>query len=90
MQEKQAERERVIELHRRGRITPQEADRELDLITDESEQLQRLLKTVDAGVESADLMEEDLRDAALILLRVRDELENIEQTNDIDAKRDVA
>lgn len=85
--DKQAERDRVVDLHRRGRISAEEADRALDGIAMETDGLRRELESANEERSATDGLEKQLTDAATIMGALRSEVDDIEQSNDLAAKR---
>ncbi len=87
--EKETERERVLTVFRRGTISDAEAERELDAIAREAGQLRELLESMRAQTALIEAQEAFLTDSAALLGRLRDELAEIEATNDVARKREV-
>jgi site-specific DNA recombinase len=87
--EKEAERERILALYRRNRLTIDEAETHLDAIAEEQAQLRQLLAALASQAALADAYEAHLSEAAALLTRLRDELDEIEATDDWDRKRQV-
>lgn len=79
---KEQERERVLDLFRRGRITADECDRDLDKVTAEAREIRALLDGMRARAEMATASEAYLADVGAALAQYRDELDEIERTND--------
>jgi site-specific DNA recombinase len=87
--EKEAERERVLTLYRRNRITVDEAERQLDAITAETADVRHLLDALQSQAALTTAFEAHLTEATALLLRLRDQLEEVERTNDWATKRRV-
>jgi len=86
---KETERERVLGMFRRGRITSDEAERELDAIASEATQIRDLIESLKTQAQMAEAQEAYLSDAASMLARVRGRVQQIEEENDWAAKRDL-
>jgi site-specific DNA recombinase len=86
---KDQERENVMTLFRRGRATLDETERQLDAITDETAALRRELESMTDQANLAQTYEAQVAGAAALLSTLREELEQIERTNDIARKRKV-
>jgi site-specific DNA recombinase len=86
---KEQERERVLGLFRRGRITSDEAERELDAIAAEAGQIRDLIDSLRARVELASAQEAYLSDVGAALARMQDRMAAIERTNDRAAMREL-
>jgi site-specific DNA recombinase len=84
---KEHERERVLGMFRRGRITADEAERELDAIAAEAAQIRELIDSLRVRVELAAAQEAYLSDVGVALARMRGRVEEIERTDDRQAKR---
>jgi site-specific DNA recombinase len=87
--EKETERERVLTLYRRGKIEADEAERELDAIAREAGQLREMLESMRAQSALLDIQEMHLSETAALLDRLRDELADIDATDDQVRKREV-
>jgi site-specific DNA recombinase len=85
---KDAERERVLGLFRRGRITSAEAERELDAIAGEAAELREMAEALRTQVALADAHEAYLANAAAMLSRAQGRLAEIEATGDLAAMRE--
>jgi site-specific DNA recombinase len=85
---KELERERVLGMFRRGRITSDEAERELDAIAAEAAQIRDLMDSLRVRVEMAAAQEVYLSDVGAALARMRGRVEEIEHTNDRAAMRE--
>jgi site-specific DNA recombinase len=85
---KEQERERVLGLFRRGRITLDEAERELDAIAAEAAQIRELIDSLRVRVEMAAVQEAYLSDVGAAIVKMRDRIEEIERTNDRAAMRE--
>ena len=86
MAEKDGERERVLGLYRRGRITTAEAEKELDAIARETTDPREMLEALRTQEAIATAQEAHLTDVASGLARLRDRVEEIEVMDDPDAK----
>jgi site-specific DNA recombinase len=86
---KEQERERVLGLFRRGRITADEAERELDAVAAEAAQIRDLIDSLKVRAEMAAAQEAYLSDVGAALARMRDRVDEIERTNDRAAKREL-
>ncbi len=86
---KERERERILTLFRRGTITADEAEGQLEAIAREAGHLRESLESMRAQAALLEAQEAFLTDSALLLVRLRDELEEIEQVDDWARKRDV-
>jgi site-specific DNA recombinase len=89
LQEKHTERERVMTLFRRGRVTLHEAEAELDAIAKEETALRQQLSAIEAQKALAEAFESHLTDASLLLTRLQTHLAQVEAENDIATKRQV-
>ena len=87
--EKETERERVLSLFRRGTISDAEAERELDTVAREAGQIREMLESLRAQSALIEAQEAFLTDSATLLVRLRDELTDIEATDDLERKRTV-
>jgi site-specific DNA recombinase len=84
---KEAESDRVLNLYRRGKISDEQAERELDAIAREAAQLRQMVESLRAQASLVDVQEAFLTDVAAMAGRFREELTDIEATNDLDRKR---
>lgn len=87
--EKESERERVLTLYRKGKISDEEAERELDAVAREAGHLRAALESLRAQEALIDAQEAYLTDALALLGRLREELDEIEATDDQARKRAV-
>lgn len=87
--EKEAERERVMTLFRRGRITLEEAERHMDDITRETATLRETVDALRSQARLAEAYEAHLSQAGALLSQLRDRLEEVERTNDWETKRQI-
>jgi hypothetical protein len=85
---KEQERERVLDLFRRGRITAAECDRDLDKVAAETRELREMLDMLRTRAEMAAASEAYFSDVGAILARMRGRVEEIERTNDRAAMRE--
>ena len=86
---KETERERVLNLFRRGRVTLEEAERELDAIGREAAELRGLIDSLRVQAEMATASEAYLVDVGAMLARIGGRVEEIEATNDRAAMREL-
>ncbi|MBI3966622.1 MAG: hypothetical protein HY329_13390 [Chloroflexi bacterium] len=75
---KEAERERIMTLFRRGRCDLEDAERQLDAIARGSTKLRAMLDAASMQADLAKIWESRLSDAAVLLGRLREQLEAIE------------
>jgi len=87
--EKALERDRIMTLFRRGRIALQDAEMHLDVIERETAELRTALGAIQAQQDLAEAFAAHYQKATTLLEQLRNELEVIESTNDIGAKRQV-
>jgi site-specific DNA recombinase len=87
--EKAQERERIMTIFRRGRLTLRDAEAQLDDITKEEAALRQQCSAIDAQKALAEAFEAHLTDASLLLHRLQDRLEEVDRTNDQVTKRQV-
>jgi len=85
--EKETERERVLTMYRKGKISDDEAERELDAIAREAGQLREDLESLRAQASLIDAQEAYLSESTAMLVRLRDELAGIEAFDDRERKR---
>ncbi|HEX2171969.1 MAG TPA: hypothetical protein VHL09_05940 [Dehalococcoidia bacterium] len=85
--DKEQERERVMTLYRRGRVTLDEAEAQLDATGREASEIRGFLEAVRAQRDLASAFEARYVEAAALLTRLRDRLEDIEREGDWTAKR---
>ena len=87
--DKETERERILTMYRRGKIDESEAEGQLDAIAKEAGQLRERLESMRAQAALIDASETFLTESAALLVSLRDELAEIEATNDWTRKRAV-
>jgi hypothetical protein len=87
--EKEQEREWILTLHRRNRITTDEAEGQPDAIAQESSALRQMLESLDTESLLAATFETHLTQAATLLATLRDRVDEIERTNDWAMKRQI-
>ena len=87
--QKESERERVLTMYRRGKISMDEADTQLDDIARETATLRGLVESLRAQEALTAAAEAYLTDTAAALARLQDRVEEIERTNDLAGKRKV-
>jgi site-specific DNA recombinase len=87
--EKEAERERVLTLFRRGTISDAEAERELEAIAKEAGQVREMIESLRAQTALIEAQEAFLTDSATLLSQLQDELASMEASNDLTRKREV-
>src|SRR5206468_3439895 len=85
---KEQERERVLDLFRRGRITAAECDRDLDKVTAESRSIRELLDALRTRAEMTAASEAYLSDVGAALSRMQGRMDEIERTSDLVAMRE--
>ncbi len=86
---KENERERVLKMYRKGKVSDDEAERELDAIAREAGQLRELLESLRAQAALIDAQEAYLTESTAMLGKLREELAEIDATNDLERKRDI-
>ena len=86
---KEAERERVMTLYRRGRATLDDTEAQLDAIQREAADLRATIDALRAQQDLTQAFEAQYADARALLGRLRDNLEEIERANDWQAKRQI-
>ena len=84
-----AERERVMTLFRRGRARLEEAEAHLDAIEREAETIRTQLGALRAQQDLAEAMAAHHAEATALLGGLRDRLDEVERTNDVQIKRQV-
>ena len=87
--EKEMERERVMTLFRRGRVTLDEVERQLDDVGRETAQLRQLLEALKVQEDLAQAFEAHLSEASTMLARLGERLEEVERKDDWAAKRQI-
>jgi site-specific DNA recombinase len=87
--EKASERERVLTMFRRGRITVAEADAQMEAIQHEEAELQRHLTALRAQHDLTIAYEAQMVEASALLARLHGEVERVEHENDLATKRQV-
>ena len=87
--EKEAERERVMTMYRRGRIALDQADRQLDDVNREEGELRAQLEGLRAEVDLVEAFGAQVAEATALLGRLQDQLDEIERTNDRLRKRQI-
>ena len=85
--DKEGERERIMTLYRRNRIRIEEAEQQLDDVARETSELQGMIQTLRSEEELARASEAHLASAAAMLATLRDQLEEVERTNDRETMR---
>jgi len=78
---------RVLELSRRGRITLDEADAELEFIGSEAAELRRQLEVLQGERNNSAVLESRFAEAEYLLSHLADELQDIERMQDHGARR---
>jgi site-specific DNA recombinase len=86
---KEAERERVLTLFRRGTISAEEAEAQLDAVAHEAGQIRELLESMRAQAALIEAQEAELTDSAALLTRLHGELEEIDRTDDWTRRRQI-
>jgi site-specific DNA recombinase len=84
---KERERERVLDLFRRGRITSAECDRDLDKVAAEARQIREQLDGIRARLEMVAAQEAYLADVGVLMATTAQAIDEIERTNDRAAMR---
>ena len=87
--EKGEERNRIMVLYQRGRVSLQETEARLDSIAQDEATLRQQCAALDAQRALADAVEMHLMDAQRLLERLQGRLDDIEARDDQDAKRQV-
>lgn len=85
--EKDAERERVLTLHRRNLVTLDEAEAEIDIVARETATVREMLESLRAQEALVSAQEALLTEAAAMLAQLREEIGDIEATNDTARRR---
>lgn len=86
---KEQERERVLSMFRRGRITSAEAERELDAVRAEAAELREMVDALRMRAELAAASEAYLADVGAALVRMRGKVEEIERTDNWQQRREL-
>ncbi|MGD9892317.1 MAG: recombinase family protein, partial [Dehalococcoidia bacterium] len=86
---KETERERVLTMYRRGRISIDEADKELDAIAKETATLRELVESLRAQESLTAAAESHLTTTATVLANLKDKIAAIERTKDTAAQREI-
>jgi site-specific DNA recombinase len=86
---KETERERALTLFRRGLTSLDETEAQLEAISREAGVLREMLESQRAQAALIDAHETFLTESTTLLVRLRDELADIEATNDLTRKRQV-
>lgn len=87
--EKASERERILTMYRRGRVTVQDAEGQLDAIDREEAELRQQCTAIDTQKMLAEAYESQLTEASLLLHRLQDTVKDIDQADDQAAKRQI-
>jgi site-specific DNA recombinase len=87
--DKDTERERMLTMFRRGRISVDEADVQLDAVARETGTLRELLESLRAQEALTTAHEAHFTDTTAALARLREELPAIEATDDLTRKREI-
>ena len=85
---KDQERERVLDLFRRGRITAGECDRDLDKVAEEARDIREQLDGLRARLRMADAQEAYLADVGALMSTSAARLREIEENDDRAAMRE--
>ena len=80
---------RCLTLFRRGRITLEEADRQLEVANRETAEARLLLDSLSAQAELLKAWEARVVEIAVLLQSLQEQLEEVERTNDWDKKRQI-
>jgi site-specific DNA recombinase len=86
---KEQERERVLDLFRRGRITTAECDRDLDKVASEARDNREMLDAIRARADMVAASESYLADVGATLVQIHGNLDAIEAANDWQKKREL-
>lgn len=86
---KDTERERILTLYRKGIIDDSDAETQLAAIARETGQLREAVETLRAQVALLDAQDAWLVDSTTLLSTLRDELAQIERTNDWQRRREI-
>ncbi len=86
---KEQERDRVLTLYRRGRITIEEAERQMDATAREVGELRQMADALQAQGALTQEFESQVTEAAAMLIRLRGNLDEIERADDWDRKREI-
>ena len=86
---KEQERERVLDLFRRGRITAAECDRDLDKVASEAREIRAMLDAIRARADMVAASESYLADIGVTLAQIHGNLDAIEAANDWQKKREL-
>lgn len=87
--DKETERERILTFFRKGTISADEAEMQLDAIAGEAGQLREDLESMRARSALLEAQESLLTDSATMLVRLQTELADIEATDDWSRRREV-
>jgi site-specific DNA recombinase len=87
--EKEAERERMLTLFRRGAATLEETEAQLDAVAREAGQLREELESLRSRTAVLDIEEAQLTEGTALLETLRDEVDAIDASNDQTRKRQV-
>src|SRR5262245_213729 len=87
--EQAQERERIMFMYRRGKLTFDDAEKQLDEIAGEETALRRDCNAIDAQRALVDAYEAHLTEASLMLRQLQEQLEDIDRTDDRTAKQRV-
>lgn len=85
--EKGRERDRVMTLYRRGRISLEDVERQMEAIAEEEATLHQMADALRTQAELASAFEAQLSEAKALLARLRDRLEDVERNDDRETKR---
>jgi site-specific DNA recombinase len=89
MAEKDAERERILTLYRRNRLSITEVEHQLDAIAGECDQLRQLVQALDSQSALADAYQTHVTEAAAVLTQLQERIEEVERTNDWQKKQEI-
>jgi hypothetical protein len=87
--DKAQERERIMLMYRRGKMTFEDAEKHLDDIAREEVDLRRDCSAIDAQRALVDAYETQLTEASFMLHRLQEQVDTIDRTDDRAAKRPV-
>jgi site-specific DNA recombinase len=89
LSEQMAAREGILLLLRRRKVTLEEAEAQLEAIAQDSEALRTQLSALRAQQDLAEALKAQYTAATTLLGRLQERLEEIERTNDVQAKREL-
>jgi len=87
--EKDAERERILTLYRRGRISVADVEKQIDALTTEATGLREMLGAIQVQEATAEALRDQFARAEALLTQLRERLEIVERTGDWATKRQI-